>query len=218
MPSGSGSNGGVPAGQSVRVQAALARLESAETHPAERRQQATIENLTGALARLRRGASALRAENAQLRAEMATFRQAEWDSRSAEAVLPETGKLAEIALPADERAPGAARIIIAQCLAGLVAPEVLDNTQLLATELVTNSVRHGELHAGDAAIVRVYLADDAVRVDVENPGTAGVVASNGSDTRIGRGFGLELVGDLAVRWGIRRDRNTHVWFEIERQA
>jgi serine/threonine-protein kinase RsbW len=120
--------------------------------------------------------------------------------------------------PCGQAGARAARLIIAQCLAGLVTPEVLGNTQLLATELVTNSVRHGELADGDTAIVRVYLADEAVRVDVENPGTAGVVAPNGSDPRIGRGFGLELVGDLAVRWGIRRDRNTHVWFEIERQA
>jgi serine/threonine-protein kinase RsbW len=219
MPSaGSDSNGGVPAGQVVRVQEAVSRLGSPAVARAERRQQETIENLWIALARMRRGASALKAENDQLRAEVVTLRQAEWGGRGGEAVLREESKVIEIALPADERAPGAVRIVIAQCLARLVSSELLGDVQLLATELVTNSVRHGELHGSDAAIVRVYLSDDAVRVDVENPGTAGVVASNGPDLAGGHGLGLKLVGDVAVRWGTYRDDNTHVWFDLARQA
>ena len=127
------------------------------------------------------------------------------------------GRLAEVTLPNGSRAPGAARMVIAHCLAGLVSQRVLPDAELLVSEVVTNSMRHGELGDGDTVIVRVYLAAEAVRLEIENPGTAGVIASRPPARRPRRdGFGLELVDRLAARWGVDRAGATSVWLEMGR--
>jgi anti-sigma regulatory factor (Ser/Thr protein kinase) len=127
------------------------------------------------------------------------------------------GQLVEMALPTGCAAPGAARMVIEHCLAGLVAERVLHNAVLLVSELVTNSVTHGELGAGESVMIRVYVAADTVRLEIDNPGTAGVVASAPpADRPARRGFGLELVELLAARWGVRRGQSTNVWFEMAR--
>jgi anti-sigma regulatory factor (Ser/Thr protein kinase) len=195
------SNGGARSG----------RFASVEAPDGER--EATIEGLTVALGRLRRGAAALKAENHQLRAEIAGLQVVAPGRRGGDAPIPELGKLAEMALPSGSGAPGAARMVIAHCLTGLVAQQVLEDAELLASELVTNSLEHGGLADGDTVLVRVYLAADTLRLEIENPGTAGVVVSR----LPGRaGFGLDLVNRLAVRWGVSRDRTTSVWFEMDR--
>jgi anti-sigma regulatory factor (Ser/Thr protein kinase) len=178
---------------------------------------AAIEGLALAVARLRRGAAALKAENQQLRGEIAGLQPAAPSRRSSDAAIPQFGKLAEIALPTGSGAPGAARMVIAHCLTGLVSQRVLPDAELLVSELVTNSVRHGELGDGDTVLVRVYLAAETLRLEVENPGTAGVVASSppGPWSREG-GLGLYLVDLLAARWGVNRTGSTNVWFEMGR--
>lgn len=127
------------------------------------------------------------------------------------------GKLAEIALPSDSGAPGAARMVIGHCLSGLVSQRILPDVVLLASEIVTNCVEHGELPEGDAVLLRVYLDAEMLRLEIENPGTAGMVAlsSNGRWSRRD-GFGLELVDRLATRWGVTRADSTSIWFEMGR--
>jgi anti-sigma regulatory factor (Ser/Thr protein kinase) len=160
---------------------------------------------------LRRGVAALKAENRQLRAEIANLRT---PLQTRHAAADEFGELATIVLPAGSGAPGAARQVIAHCLLRLVTPEILQETQLLASELVTNSVRHGDLSERDTVLVRISLASDCLRLEIENPGTAGVVASNGSAPRAGRGYGLQIVDRVATRWGVSRGQSTSVWFEM----
>ena len=130
----------------------------------------------------------------------------------------ELGELAEIALPTGSSAPGAARIFTAHCLSGLIAPRILHDTELLVSELVTNSLDHGQLGGHDTVVIRIYLAADALRLEIENAGTAGVIAVvHHSDRSAGRGgFGLELVEHLATRWGVNRGHGTTVWFEMGR--
>jgi anti-sigma regulatory factor (Ser/Thr protein kinase) len=204
MSSESRSNGGAPSG----------RLEPIATATSGLRREATIECLTDALGQMRRGAAALKAENRQLRAEVGELRTAAQGRDNRETLPGEFGELAVIALPAGSRAPGAARQVLAHCLPRLVTPEILSDSQLLATELVTNSMRHGELAESETVVVRIYLAADRLRLEIENPRTTGVVATRVPD--LGGGFGLELVELLASRWGVRRGRSTTVWFEIAR--
>jgi anti-sigma regulatory factor (Ser/Thr protein kinase) len=126
-------------------------------------------------------------------------------------------KAAEISLPVSSRAPGAARRIVSLCLGGQVANQIRDDVDLLVSELVTNSVRHGELGDGDTVLVRVFIAADTLRVEIEDPGTTGVVARSRPDLRSTRGgFGLNLVDSLATRWGVSRRHGTTVWFETSR--
>ena len=126
------------------------------------------------------------------------------------------GQVAEIALPTGRGAPRAARQVVDDCLSPLVAPPILDDARLLVSELVTNSVRHAGLGEDDAVLVRILLAAQALRLEIENPGTAGVIAAGSPDREAGRGFGLQLLEVLANRWGVSREQSTRVWFEMTR--
>jgi serine/threonine-protein kinase RsbW len=107
--------------------------------------------------------------------------------------------------------------VVAHCLAGLVSQQILDDAQLLVSEVVTNSLRHGALSDGDVVLIRVYVAADSVRLEIVNRGTTGTVTARPPDRRSrGGGFGLDLVNRLTASWGVRRDGSTNVWFEMGR--
>jgi anti-sigma regulatory factor (Ser/Thr protein kinase) len=187
------------------------------TRAGGREREATIESLTVTVGQLRRGAAALKVENRELRAEIAGLERAETRRRSGDAPIGEPTRLAEITLPHGPRAPGAARCVVDHCLSGLVTRAVLDDAALLVSELVTNSIDHGELGEDDSVLVSVYLATDALRLEIQNPGTAGVVAASRAGRESGQGgYGLDLVNLLATSWGVVRNRDTTVWFEMAR--
>jgi anti-sigma regulatory factor (Ser/Thr protein kinase) len=97
----------------------------------------------------------------------------------------------------------------------LPAP-LLDDARLLATELVTNCIRHAGLRPDDLIRVRAQLSGPRLRVDViqgDRRGTPHPVAgairpAPGAES----GWGLYLVERIATRWGYGRGR---YWFELE---
>ena len=209
----SSSNGGAPSSRVAGVRGSRDGGGFARAGEPE----GTIESLSVAVGRLRRGAAALKAENRELRAEIAGLEREGAGRRSGDAPIRELTRLAEIALPASSRAPGAARMVLDHCLSGLVSQRVLYDAQLLVSELVTNSLHHGELGDGDSVLASVYLATDRLRLEIRNPGTAGVVAVRRAGRESDRGgFGLDLVDVLAARWSVTRNRDTSVWFEMAR--
>src|SRR3954454_18205190 len=143
------------------------------------------------------------AENAELRAEPDRLRGGRRGQGGASGRL-DAGAALAVRLPCDVRAPGAARIVVAHCLRGRVAPGVLDNAQLLVSELVTNSVRHGGTCAADDVVVRVRFTRTLVRLEIEDAGRGGVVVPRPPDLDSGGGFGLRLVQALSQRWGLER--------------
>ncbi len=121
----------------------------------------------------------------------------------------------EVQLPPTEQAPAAARRSLER-LHGQLDPAGLETMRLLVSELVTNSVRHARLEDGGWISVSVEENRRALRVAVTDPGI-------GFDERPGppqpgdpSGWGLHLVEQLADRWGVSRDGQTMVWFEIDR--
>ena len=64
----------------------------------------------------------------------------------------------------------------------------LRDVRLLVSELVTNAVRHANLADGDIILLVVEVADDALRVEVHDPG-GGFVPSAPSPTPRGRRAG-----------------------------
>jgi anti-sigma regulatory factor (Ser/Thr protein kinase) len=176
-----------------------------------------FEGLTVALGRSRRGAAALKTENHKLRAQISELQGETPSRRGDDTPIHQFGMLAEIALPTGSGAPGAARMVIAHCLTGLVSHHILSDAQLLVSEVVTNSLRHGELSEGDTVLVRVYVAAESVRLEIVNRGSAGVVTARTPDHgSSGGGFGLDLVDRLTASWGVRRNGGTNVWFEMAR--
>jgi two-component sensor histidine kinase len=91
-------------------------------------------------------------------------------------------------------------------------PDLDHTVSLLATELVTNSVRHVE--GVDEVRLEATLTDGFARVEVMDSGP-------GFDPDVRHdvdGFGLRLVDKLASRWGVdRADGSTKVWFEVDRR-
>ena len=182
-----------------------------------RRQAQAIDALSGAVTCLRRGARALKAENAELRADSArVHRQRRAGVRANGHV--DGGERSEARLALDVQAPGAARRVVADCLGDRVVSSVFDNAQLLVSELVTNSVRHSGVPAGAELIVSVDLTPGMVRLDVEDPGSGGTIAPHCPDSQAGGGFGLNLVQALSERWGMERvaEGGTRVWAQLAR--
>jgi anti-sigma regulatory factor (Ser/Thr protein kinase) len=92
------------------------------------------------------------------------------------------------------------------------------DVRLLVSELVTNAVRHANLDAGDVIVLVVELGDEALRVEVHDPGGGFVPRAPAPDPARPSGWGLYLVAELADRWGVDSDERTLVWFELDRGA
>src|SRR5919107_1494929 len=70
-----------------------------------------------------------------------------------------------VELPGGLRAPQHARRAIEQHFAGAVTRELLASVELLATELVSNAVRHGGAGDDDTIALHLGLASDRLRVE-----------------------------------------------------
>jgi anti-sigma regulatory factor (Ser/Thr protein kinase) len=160
---------------------------------------------------VRAGLRALKAENAELR-ELTKRRRAAADDRSAFG----EGVWAEACVPLDVRAPGAARIVVAQVLGERIAAPVLERAKLVMSELVSNSVRHSGAAAGAGVIFRVRLIAGGFWLEVEDPGDGGAVAQHAATPDANSGFGLHIVQALSERWGIERalQGGTRVWAQL----
>jgi anti-sigma regulatory factor (Ser/Thr protein kinase) len=183
-----------------------------------RRQAWVIETLTRVVGNLRSGVSALKAENAELRAELGRLHDPGFGPRGVAALEP--SEWVEARVPLDVRAAAAARDIVAQRLAGRVASSVLERLKLVVSELVTNSVRHGDGSAGGHAAIRVGVVDGGFWLEVEDPGRDGVVAQRAANARTGDGFGLHIVETLSERWGSERSTKggTRIWAQLSDTA
>ena len=95
-------------------------------------------------------------------------------------------------------------------------PDLIDDVRLLATELVTNSVRHAA--KGDPSPVgfEVSISPAAVRIEVSDSGPGFEALAPAPNRDGASGWGLYLVDRLADRWGVVREQGTRVWFEIDR--
>jgi anti-sigma regulatory factor (Ser/Thr protein kinase) len=181
-----------------------------------RRQARTIATMTRVFANLRQGVGALKAENAALRASGGDARRC----TAAVGAAHGSGVWVEAQVPLDVRAPGAARIVVAQVLAERVAASALERAKLVISELVSNSVRHSGAPAAASVVVRVRVVDGGFWLEVEDPGRDGVVAQRAPDEANGGGFGLHLVQTLSEQWGIDRaaQGGTRVWAHLSDAA
>lgn len=90
---------------------------------------------------------------------------------------------------------------------------VVDDAELLVSEIVSNSVRHAGLDTTDAIEVRIRGSRSMLHVDVIDPGP-GFEPRRTPTREADRGWGLWLLDRLATRWGVERRGATRVWFDL----
>lgn len=120
------------------------------------------------------------------------------------------GHVGDWTLPPEPRSVARARELAREMLPQWGLESLVDTTELLVSELVTNALRYGE---GD---IRLRLLLDRTLVcEVWDAGSVQPRRRRARDTDEG-GRGLQLVGLLSAAWGSRRipPQGKTVWFEL----
>jgi signal transduction histidine kinase len=126
------------------------------------------------------------------------------------------GELVRVTVSCDQQAPRTVREHLARL------PDVgwrLGDAMLIASELVSNAIRHSRASPDQHLTVIVHRDADRLRISVRDPGTSGTNAVLASEPDVKGGFGLRIVEQLASRWGTeRRTDGYEVWAELELPA
>jgi anti-sigma regulatory factor (Ser/Thr protein kinase) len=97
-------------------------------------------------------------------------------------------------------------------LEGTIDEDRLADARLLVSELVANAIEHvnedGEIE------LRIGVRDDALRIEVLDPGSGFVPTPRRPDDPKDSGWGLHFLAQLADRWAVEVDDRTRVWFEL----
>jgi anti-sigma regulatory factor (Ser/Thr protein kinase) len=115
-------------------------------------------------------------------------------------------------LPCDSDAPGTVRRALEE--ADGVGP-MMGDVMLVASELVTNAVRHSGCTPLQTVRVDAGLGAQRVRISICDPGASGRSAQTRRPGDLGDGgMGLMIVDQLADSWGTERGPGYCVWAEM----
>ncbi|WP_307783152.1 ATP-binding protein [Streptomyces sp. MBT53] len=113
------------------------------------------------------------------------------------------GSTAGVIAEADRAVPSRSRVIVRAALRYWGLQELVEDADLLVTELVTNAFKHGR---GDVG-VRLYLTDTHLLIEVRDGSPKVPVLGDAAlDDEAGRG--LFLVSAIADDWGVSPDGMT----------
>jgi anti-sigma regulatory factor (Ser/Thr protein kinase) len=117
----------------------------------------------------------------------------------------------EVLLALEPR-PESARLARRALHAHGLSEDIGHTVTLLATEVVSNAVRHAGLRADQRIVFFARVHDDFARVEVADPGIG-----FDPDRVVSEGYGLKLLAKLAGRWGVDCTKGCRVWFEVDRR-
>jgi serine/threonine-protein kinase RsbW len=122
----------------------------------------------------------------------------------------------DVRLPADPGACAEARARL-EGLRSRVGDEIVEDAELLASELVANSVRHSRFCSSERVRLQAELDPDRLRVRVSDPGPGFRPGPGKPVPRpFGGGWGLVLLDRIADRWGVEPSAGANtVWFELD---
>lgn len=122
--------------------------------------------------------------------------------------------VASLELPPDHTAAARARNFVSVTLRSWGCDGVVQDAELLVSELVTNAI----LHAHSSATVTIDRTPTAIRVSVCDRSTATPRLRDYEPGAV-TGRGLLLVDRISQRWGIETDgAGKCVWFEVSENA
>jgi anti-sigma regulatory factor (Ser/Thr protein kinase) len=122
---------------------------------------------------------------------------------------------AELRLPPDITAPALARRTVNDLL-GALPPPLLARLSLVASELVTNVLRHCTAE-DQAAVLTIVLDRDFVTLTVADAGTGFDPSARPASDDPAGGWGLQVLDAMADRWWVERNGGTKVTCEIDRR-
>jgi anti-sigma regulatory factor (Ser/Thr protein kinase) len=128
--------------------------------------------------------------------------------------MPESiQEILSLDVPCDRAAPGVVRHRLSRVQA--LGSRVRSDVMLVASELVTNAVVHSGCLRDQMLKVRASLSRDEVTISVHEPGRPGPRASGRfSEDFEGSGAGLQIIDQLAARWGAERGDGYRVWAKL----
>jgi hypothetical protein len=141
----------------------------------------------------RTGASALAERVSELRDEVARLRDVLRADRAGRGIAT-----VEVDFELDEYAPGLVRAILLAEFSGALPPRMLEDAQLVASELVAGTVRRAAGATDAQGVLRVECADTRLRLEVETRGARDPVACAWHAD----GFAESIVERLSERWGM----------------
>lgn len=107
-------------------------------------------------------------------------------------------------------AAGRARQWVARLLqARAVSARVRDSACLIASELVTNALRHGQ----GKIELRLTMLGRFLRIEVIDEGSGQAPTVRQEEPDESGGWGLRIVDQLAAQWGVF-EGTTHVWADL----
>jgi len=120
-----------------------------------------------------------------------------------------------VELWANASAPSRARHLF-EDVAGSLPGDIVSRGELLISEAVTNSVRHGSPRSEDSIEVSVDIDPGRVHVEVSDHSVLRTPLHTPESTQAGGGLGLLLIDRLSDRWGVMpRPEGKAVWFELD---
>jgi anti-sigma regulatory factor (Ser/Thr protein kinase) len=126
--------------------------------------------------------------------------------------MSSVAELFSLEVPCDVYAPRVVRAALAATHQGGWS---LDDSLLVASELVTNAVQHSG--CGDEQRLKVLVAhhDGNLMISVHDPGLSrNDVQPVETDRSDPGGRGLQIIEQLSVRWGSERPDGYRVWAEL----
>jgi two-component sensor histidine kinase len=112
-------------------------------------------------------------------------------------------------IDAEDDGPARARAIVDRELGTVVTRRMLEELELMVSELVTNGIKFGTRDRHETLTLNLCI-DARIRCEVISPGPPFLA---GEALRRHR-WGLKMVAALADRWGVERvSEGTQVWFE-----
>jgi anti-sigma regulatory factor (Ser/Thr protein kinase) len=120
-----------------------------------------------------------------------------------------------LVLPAAARVTGIARRVMAHQLTEHGAQqELIDDAQLVLSELVTNALQHGVADSLDDLEVSWALSAGRLRLSVLDGGTAGDLAARPASADALSGRGLAIVDCLCEQWSVDHQGGTRVTADL----
>jgi anti-sigma regulatory factor (Ser/Thr protein kinase) len=122
-------------------------------------------------------------------------------------------KTCELRFAPTAGAPGQARQAVKDTLSDR-SKETVETASLLVSELVTNSLRHGNAILNASVVLRIAQHDHVIRIEVVDWGRGFDYSRRSEPLDHAGGWGLYLVEQLSSRWGIEKGTPNVVWFEL----